>query len=95
MSSFLLMVDLISPLRICNLLLLLSCRHKLSYAVDFTAEYRQSSIQMNKTGVPQNFLPSKEMKRGELDHRISSMEIHIFQCKDNKAVFFASSFHGS
>ncbi|XP_049780398.1 piggyBac transposable element-derived protein 3-like [Schistocerca cancellata] len=53
------------------------------------------TIRTNRKGLPANLPKEKCLKRGESNHRVSSLDLTVFQWRDNKVVYFASNFHGT
>lgn len=53
------------------------------------------TIRNNRKGMPPNLKKDLDIVRGDFDHRFSSSGIGVFKCKDNKAVYLASNFHGN
>ncbi|XP_047106101.1 piggyBac transposable element-derived protein 3-like [Schistocerca piceifrons] len=53
------------------------------------------TIRTNRKGLPANLPREKCLKRGESDHRVSSVDPSVFQWRGNKVVYFASNIHGT
>ncbi|XP_046980795.1 piggyBac transposable element-derived protein 3-like [Schistocerca americana] len=53
------------------------------------------TIRTSRKGLPANLPKEKWLKRGESNHRVSSLDLTVFQWRGNKVVYFASNFHGT
>lgn len=53
------------------------------------------TIRANRKGTPPNLIKDSEIARGDFDYRFSTSGIGIFKWHDNKAVHFATNYHGN
>lgn len=53
------------------------------------------TIRANRKGIPPNLMKDSEIILGDFVHRFSTSGIGIFKWRDNKAVLFASNYHGN
>lgn len=53
------------------------------------------TIQRDRLGLPKDLIVDKSLKRGDVDYRVSGMNLTFFKWNDNKVVHFLSNFHGT
>ncbi|KAJ8928102.1 hypothetical protein NQ314_019363 [Rhamnusium bicolor] len=53
------------------------------------------TIKSDRVGLPKQMKPDKEMTRGDIDYRVSKMDVTYCKWHDNRVVHLISNYHGT